>query len=89
MTGTQTESWTVRPTDFDVLGHVNNAVYWSMIDDDRMVRGKVILEYRVPIEPAEPIDLLSSADGSSRWLVGGGTTRAAATIVRREPEGTT
>ncbi len=74
------EPWPVRATDFDVLGHVNNAVYWAMVEDRPVHRGRVDLEYRNPIEPGMPVRLLSSSDGCARWLVGDTGVHAAARL---------
>ncbi|MCU1398462.1 MAG: hypothetical protein JWN62_1571 [Acidimicrobiales bacterium] len=30
----RTSAWPLRFTDFDILGHVNNAVYWSMVEEE-------------------------------------------------------
>lgn len=75
--------WPVRATDFDVLGHVNNAVYWSMVEDDPFLHGTVLLEYRNPIEPGTAVDLVRSADGARRWLVSGAGVHAAVATERR------
>jgi acyl-ACP thioesterase len=77
--------WPLRPTDFDVLGHVNNAVYWSIVEDPPVLAsGRVVLEHRAPIEPGREVDLVSSLDGAARWLVSReGTVHAAARLVSR------
>ncbi len=68
--GTTDGPWPLRPTDFDVLGHVNNAVYWVAAEDTPVERGRVELEYRNAIEPGTPVRLVRSADDRERWLVG-------------------
>lgn len=68
--------WPLRPTDFDVLGHVNNSVYWAVIEDDPLHEGTAELEYRSPIGPAVDVELLESASGNERWLVSEGGVHA-------------
>lgn len=67
--GVGSATWPVRSTDFDVLGHVNNAVYWSIVEDEPLHDGVAELEYRTPIEPAaaSAVELVSA--GTERWLV--------------------
>jgi acyl-ACP thioesterase len=74
--------WPVLPTDFDVLGHVNNAVYWSLAEDAPLARGRLTLEYRTPIEPG--VDVALVEHGHLRWLVRSAGTHAALEI---EPMG--
>lgn len=74
--------WPLRATDFDVLGHVNNAVYWAMVEDDPVERGRVVLEYRTPIEPGASVALVRSASGDERWLVSDAGVHAAASTTR-------
>ena len=74
--------WPLRSTDFDVLGHVNNAVYWTMVEDDPVEHGRALLEYRTPVEPGASVELVRSATGDRRWLVGAGGVHAAALVER-------
>ena len=74
------ERWPVRATDFDVLGHVNNAVYWAMIEDEPLHEGTATLEYRSAIEPGADVDLVRSPSGDDRWLVGAGGVHAAVRV---------
>ena len=78
--------WSLRPTDFDVLGHVNNAVYWTIVEDEPVVDGTAELEYRTAIDPGVSVDLLTSRSSSStcdRWLVSDAGVHAAARITSR------
>lgn len=82
--------WPLRATDFDVLGHMNNAAYWAAVDDElaRMAAlfydGRVELEYRDPVEPGATVELVVAADGSAAgdagadamWLAGPGGIHA-------------
>jgi len=80
------ESWNIRATDIDRLGHVNNAAYWAPLEE--AWRGRLggrlhtILEYRRPIDLGEPAELVQH-DGLA-WLVVDGDVRSAA---RLDPEG--
>ena len=69
--------WPVRASDFDLLGHVNNAAYWFAVEDElaRLApawRAPVSaeLEHRAAIEPGDPVELRSTVDGDvlSVWL---------------------
>lgn len=68
-------NWPLRAADFDVLGHVNNAVVWALLDEvvARCVPGARVasaeVEYRDPI--ATPVAL------DARWSVAGGLVRLA------------
>ena len=70
------EPWPLRPTDFDVLGHVNNAVSWTILEDDPVSWGTATLEYRTPIEPDTDVRLVR--DGARRWLVSAAGVHTAA-----------
>jgi acyl-ACP thioesterase len=72
--------WPLRPTDFDVLGHVNNAVFWTIVEDDPPAAGTVTLEYRTPIEPGTDVDLVVAPDGATRWLVSDAGVHASAVL---------
>lgn len=74
------QPWPVRSTDFDVLGHVNNAVYWFGVDDAERRTDDVLLEYRTPIGPDLEVELVTSNDRSSRWLVSPAGVHAAARL---------
>ena len=82
--GTRRLPWAFRATDYDVLGHVNNAVYWTMVDGSDgsdgsdAGNGSAVVEYRIPIEPHTPVELVESADRRLRWLVGPAGVYAAA-----------
>jgi acyl-ACP thioesterase len=74
-------AWPLRPTDFDVLGHVNNSVYWAMVEDEPLMEGTAELEYRAAIDPGTSVALVSS--GRERWLVSDAGVHAAARITSR------
>lgn len=82
--------WPLRATDFDVLGHMNNAAYWAAVDDELARRGalfcdgRVELEYRDPIEPGATVELVVAGDGAigagAMWLAGAGGIHASVVL---------
>jgi acyl-ACP thioesterase len=79
--------WPLRTTDYDGLGHVNNAIALVAVEDDLDVAGRhrVEVEYRSPIVPGEAVELVSSAD--SRWLTVDRDVRVSAVAARNGPTG--
>lgn len=83
-----TRPWPLRASDFDVLGHVNNAVYWEAVEDElaRIARGRRIvaaeLEHKAPVEPGDALDVRTVVDGDALavWLSSGDTVRTAARV---------
>jgi acyl-ACP thioesterase len=78
--------WAVRRTDFDVLGHVNNAVYWVALEElvgerPELVAGphRGVVEFARPIGPSTEVDLvaLHGDDSVAAWLVAGDVVHAA------------
>lgn len=50
--------WSVRSTDLDAHGHVNNAAYWQALEDRLARRGEsLVLPHRAFLDYREPIDL--------------------------------
>ena len=78
---TERRPWPLRPTDFDVLGHVNNSVYWAMVEDEPLADGTAEMEYRSAIDPGTSVELVSS--GRDRWLVSDAGVHAAARTTSR------
>ena len=84
----ESRQWPLRASDFDVLGHVNNAAYWEPIEDElaRTSGGRRIvtaeLEHKAPVEPGEALDLRTVVDGDALavWLTSGDAVRSAARI---------
>jgi acyl-ACP thioesterase len=74
--------WSLRVTDIDRLGHVNNAAYWAPVEEVWAGRLggtlRAVLEYRKPIDLGERVEL--AHDGDRLWLVVGGEVRAAALV---------
>jgi acyl-ACP thioesterase len=95
--GLATRPWPVRATDFDLLGHMNNAAYWEAVEHEltRAVPDQVPihaeLEHRAAIEPDEPVEVRSSTNDEnfSLWLTVQDAVRAAAHVsVRPSPRRT-
>jgi acyl-ACP thioesterase len=70
--------WVLRRTDFDILGHVNNAAYWVVLEELAEERAdllaaphRAVCEFARPIAPDDAVDLVvRQADTSlSAWLV--------------------
>lgn len=73
------ETWPLRTSDFDVLGHVNNAAYWHAFEEvvvrypelDEPLLGE--LEFHHEIGPGESVELQSRYEREARclrmWLV--------------------
>ncbi|HEX7166201.1 MAG TPA: acyl-ACP thioesterase domain-containing protein [Acidimicrobiales bacterium] len=68
-------AWVFRATDYDVMGHVNNAAYWAVAEevldrDPEVVVGgagfRAELEYRLPVEPHHVVDVVR--DGEHVWI---------------------
>ena len=84
--------WPLRFADFDVLEHVNNAVYWAPVEEALTARRELrapltaVLEHGDAIERGDAVrwcarDLASGHLGFDGWLVGdGGRVFAAARV---------
>lgn len=80
--------WPTRVTDFDVVGHLNNAVYWDAVEDELARRGVDVLpraaelEYRAGIDPGETVELAveDGPEGFSLWHLVDGDVRASARV---------
>ncbi len=74
------EPWALRFTDFDLLGHVNNAATWSMVEEVLVRRPhlrpplRAELEYRTAIERGTELSLATRDhdDALELWIVAGG-----------------
>jgi acyl-ACP thioesterase len=85
--------WTVRFADFDLLGHVNNAVYGAMVEEVLATRPdlrppfRVEIEYRAAIERGRAVELVvhDEADRVLMWArdPDDGTLVATALVRRR------
>jgi len=66
------QPWPLRASDVDLHGHVNNAVYWQAVEDalragpiDRYGPLVAELDYRDPVDLADPVELLTARDGGA------------------------
>jgi acyl-ACP thioesterase len=79
--------WPLRSVDFDVFGHVNNAVYWAAVEeelvgwrDGRRITGAEI-EFRSGVDPGDEAELVVDAAASLRiWFLVGDEIRASARV---------
>jgi acyl-ACP thioesterase len=76
----------VRATDIDLLGHVNNAATWAVVEEVLAQRPlsapwRAELEYRTPIGPAAEvvIDHAAHATGADLWMRDAGASTLLAT----------
>lgn len=76
--GAEQSDWRFRAADLDRLGHVNNAAYWVVAEEqlgERTVRpSRAEIEYRRPIAPSETLRLHREGDQAAPtrdlWLAG-------------------
>lgn len=79
-------SWPLRFSDFDAVGHMNNAAYWEIVEErlaaDRSLRAPLrgMVEHVVQVEPGQQPDrlMVSSDRDYEMQLVVGSTVHAAA-----------
>jgi acyl-ACP thioesterase len=70
--------WPLRASDFDVAGHVNNAVHWAAVEDaiagEDWLPARAQMEYQAAILPgSEPVLMTARSHGRmDAWLVDGG-----------------
>ncbi len=86
--------WPLRASDVDLHGHVNNAVYWEAVEDalragpvDRYGPLVAELDYRDPVDLADPVELVTAGDGGavSIGFCVGGAARAVARVEAGRP----
>jgi acyl-ACP thioesterase len=59
--------WPLRAVDFDMLGHVNNAASWAVVEDALAVQPEMIspfraeVEFRLPVEQGDAVELVERA----------------------------
>jgi acyl-ACP thioesterase len=69
-----TSAWTFRQADLDMAAHVNNAVYWAVLEEE-LAGAELPAGWRGEIEhrgPAGPGPATVAADGPLRWIVADG-----------------
>ena len=87
------ELWPLRAVDFDVLGHVNNAVYWAMVEQELHRRGHREQPLTVTLEHHEAIEFNASVrvavcdtdTGFDIWVTTGEQRLAAAVSATMRP----
>jgi acyl-ACP thioesterase len=81
--------WSLRVTDFDVLGHVNNAAYWEPVEEmlaalaPKRWLARAELEFRGGLDPPDVVELIAiEADATElrTWLTVGPDVRASAVV---------
>jgi len=82
--------WSLRSTDLDAHGHVNNAVYWQAVEDWLAREGvslarphRALLDYRAPIDLGDDVELAAFGGGDGRRclaFVVGDRVRAVAAV---------
>jgi acyl-ACP thioesterase len=74
--------WSLRSTDIDQLGHVNNAAYWIAVEEhfDLAAPHRAVLEYRQPLDLGDAVELRQGDD--ALWFVVADVVRAAAALTR-------
>lgn len=88
--------WPVRFSDYDVMGHVNNAAYWEAAEEALAARPELRaplraeIEFRTPIERADArsVRAVVREDGSALrvWLVSGaGQVHASVAVLPLRP----
>ncbi len=77
-----THAWTSRFADFDVVGHVNNAIYWAMVEEhlDLSVPGRLTVEFRGGIDRDQPVVVAVAPDRHSLWVLAEGSVAASAVL---------
>ena len=78
--------WSLRATDLDAWGHVNNAVHWEALEEylaggDRYP-SRAVIEYRQPMLLSDQVELLSRSaeEGADLWLRASSRILAAARL---------
>jgi acyl-ACP thioesterase len=87
-----TREWTLRESDFDVLGHLNNARALEAVEDEMAARlpgsrpVRAGIEYRGAVERGDTVELASEVAAAGHgqeltlWLLTGGEVRVSAVL---------
>lgn len=90
--GIDQRAWPLRATDLDVLGHMNNAAYWQVVEEalalDPGPRGamRAEVEHRTAVEPGATVTwaTVPLADGRfGLWVLADGAVVATARLLTR------
>lgn len=67
--------WPLRLADLDVMGHVNNAVYWAAVEEHLPAAGldprlplRARIDHRHPVDLDDPLELVVAADHAGLTL---------------------
>ncbi len=79
--------WPLRAVDFDLMAHVNNAVYWEAVEEELTGRGwggrvRASVEYGGGIDPGSEV-VLVTADrerGFDQWFTVDGDVKASTSV---------
>ena len=81
-------AWPLRFSDFDVLGHVNNAACWQIVEEalaDRRLRAPLVAEvqHRTAIERGATVTVRTAEDGGglALWVAADGVVAVTAVVV--------
>jgi acyl-ACP thioesterase len=80
--GAATRPWIFRAADLDLADHVNNAVYWALLEEE-LARADPGGGYRAEIEHRAPGAAGAAevaSDGRHRWIMSGGAVLATLTV---------
>ena len=88
--GVGTTPFALRFTDFDLMGHVNNAVSWEPVEEALAARDALRAPLRVSVEHPLPIDrgaeprvaVVDRQDGLDLWILDGDRTCSTAQVRR-------
>ena len=74
--------WPLRFADFDVVGHVNNAVYWAIVEEHLDVQAgqRITLEYRGGIDRDQHVEV--AVEGERLWILADAAVAASAAADR-------
>ena len=73
-------SWTPRFADFDVVGHVNNAIYWAMVEEhvDVIAPITIELEFRGGVDRGQRVEVARA--GGALWVLADDVVAASAQL---------
>jgi len=93
--GVTPHPWPLRFSDFDVMGHVNNAAYWQIVEEQlarrRDLRAplRAEMEFRGGVDVGDACEVVSvdSTASLSCWVLVDGDVRASATVASSDRSG--
>ena len=90
--GAETRPWPLRASDYDAVGHMNNAAYWEVLEEHMAPHVqsrsnlRAVMEHNVQVEPGASLDqVFSVGDGVSVQMTSNGTVHAGAWVGNIEP----